>query len=197
MILPFIVSTLLPFSASANGWYQNSAAKNKDRDKELRRIAKYNKFSGVGPGSFHKFCKQMGKRCLKVKDWEGKLQSCASPMLDGTRIAYCVTTPKACPKCARCPGCNSCCSNLTVFYQTSKHIKTKKFKGVKTTYTFISSCDIEIIVKNKNLKIISRKFKSNIRGVFVIKTGWFKTGQKKIKKQYRRSEIASISKCKF
>jgi hypothetical protein len=49
------------------------------------------------PADFGSLCKHLGKKCLRVCDWEGKTKDCEEisqtrgdhPIRDGSRVAYC------------------------------------------------------------------------------------------------------------
>jgi hypothetical protein len=73
--------------------YQNS--RNKDRDPALHRLV--GDFSRIDVGDsygFSRLCQRVGKRCISVIDWEGKLHGCDehdgySKYDDGSRLAGC------------------------------------------------------------------------------------------------------------
>jgi hypothetical protein len=77
------------FTQFLAGWYGFENSPNKDRESELRARCSPN-FTRINVPSgthFNALCESIGKKCVRVCDWEGSTKSCSeSPYAYGTAL---------------------------------------------------------------------------------------------------------------
>ncbi len=83
-------------SQYVNGYYGFTDTETpQDRESELKRLSgnKFTRIPGSGKGkSFDDLAASIGKRCVRVVDWEGTTKPCSDGAHDGSRMAECTST---------------------------------------------------------------------------------------------------------